>query len=409
MAESFQFEVVTSNGDIVSEDGVSRSNEDNSNTQSARAQRQEENHQLRLEAAERARQREEDRIEDRKERRAKRRASEERQQDLEVQRRRNHGFRVQEAQQRALIAAETRGHTQRRRFINDFFGAFNRAHLGRRINHGIDFINALTAPDRGRSTGNSIDPTSVAHASRLVSKEFADRKESITSSRERDFSQRRSDVTRDILRDRVRDQVEKSQDVTTNNTTERIVTNNTETVRDTVVDRNSNSSADREDLVNRISNPQPQTTPSERRQRPSVKPQRIREREARREVIRDRIRARQSAGLLDRFRRISQRVGPQRAANLLTSRALGNVPRVGGALQAVFSKVGVAGLAAGGALLGVTAVVGGSVIAFRALNAMTGRLISSLDGIPSPVLFAQIETQFEILNAKFRRAERLGD
>ena len=40
---------------------------------------------------------------------------------------------------------------------------------------------------------------------------------------------------------------------------------------------------------------------------------------------------------------------------------------------------------------------------------MTGRLIKSIEGIPSPVLFAQLDTQFEVLNARFQRAERLGE
>jgi len=41
------------------------------------------------------------------------------------------------------IQSDKRSTTIRRKFINDMLGAFNRAHLGRRINHAVDFIQSL--------------------------------------------------------------------------------------------------------------------------------------------------------------------------------------------------------------------------------------------------------------------------
>jgi len=109
--------------------------------------------------------------------------------------------------------------------------------------------------------------------------------------------------------------------------------------------------------------------------------------------------------LITRFSRISQRTGNLQAARIVGGSFLQKLGPVGSAL----SRIGPLGLAAGAGFLAVTGGALAAAGAFVTLNRMTGRLIKSIEGIPSPVLFAQIETQFEVLNARFQRAERLGE
>lgn len=109
--------------------------------------------------------------------------------------------------------------------------------------------------------------------------------------------------------------------------------------------------------------------------------------------------------IFTRFARARQRVGDGRAARLVGGNLLRSLGPVGSALL----KIPPAGLAVAGGLIALTGGIIATAGAFVVLNRLTGRLIQSIEGIPSPVLFAQIETRFEILNARFRRADRLGE
>ena len=207
MAERFEFEVVASDGSIVGNDGAASTSSEGGNgesVRSAREQRQEENQQLRRESAARAAQREADRREDRTEQRKRRAASEERSREENLIRLRQAAHRRQLAQERALTAAENRGQTQRRRFINNFFGTFNRAHFGRRVNHAIDFVQSLFGNRAAGPTGNP----ALQQTSRFLTKELVrsttERSSSETNNNS-DKDSRSKDVTRDLIRDRIRD------------------------------------------------------------------------------------------------------------------------------------------------------------------------------------------------------------
>ena len=132
-------------------------------------------------------------------------------------------------------------------------------------------------------------------------------------------------------------------------------------------------------------------------------------RDVARDRIRDRIASRRASGIGQRFARVSGRVGPVRAAQLTGGRFLRTAVASVGRFVSSLGKLGPIGLAVGAGFLAVTGGALAAAGAFVALNRMTGRLIKSIEGIPSPVLFAQIETQFEVLNARFQRAERLGE
>ena len=112
-----------------------------------------------------------------------------------------------------------------------------------------------------------------------------------------------------------------------------------------------------------------------------------------------------NSSIFTRFSRISQRTGNLKAARIVGGTFLKSLGPVGSAL----SKLGPIGLAVGAGFLAVTGGALAAAGAFVVLNRMTGRLIKSIEGIPSPVLFAQLDTQFEVLNARFQRAERLGE
>ena len=328
MAERFEFEVVASDGSIVGNDSAaSSSSSGGGSTSSAREQRQEENQQLRREAAERARQRETDRREDRAERNKRRSSIEERQREENLVRFRAAAHRRKIAQERAVIAEENRGQVQRRRFINNFFGAFNHAHFGRRINHAIDFIQSLFG--NNGAAGPSSDPSTLQQTSRFLSREVV--RTTSNSNTERNNSSSETSRTRDIVRDVARDR------------------------------------------------------------------------------IRDRIASRRASGIGQRFSRVSSRVGPVRAAQLTGGRFLRTATAGIGRFVSSLGRLGPLGLAAGAGFIAATGGALAAAGAFVTLNRMTGRLIKSIEGIPSPVLFAQIETQFEVLNARFQRAERLGE
>lgn len=327
MAERFEFEVVSSSGDIVGNDGVaSTSSEGRSggeSTQSSRERRQEENQQFRREAAARARQREADRREDRTERRKRRESNEEQRRAEDLDKLRARIQRRNLAREQALVAEVNRGHVLRRRFINNFFGAFNSAHSGRRSNHIIDLLNSITGSRKERE---SFQPEQAPN---------------------RGFN--RSSLLRKILTER-------------NLSIEKTIQVNKAIQRGNLKESLRNTR-------NRI---------SERRFNSSI---------------------------FTRFSRIRQRTGTVQAARIVGGSFLKSLGPVGSAL----SKLGPIGLGAGAALLAVTGGALATVGAFVALNRLTGRLIKSIEGIPSPVLFAQIETRFEILNARFRRADRLGE
>ena len=112
-----------------------------------------------------------------------------------------------------------------------------------------------------------------------------------------------------------------------------------------------------------------------------------------------------NSSIFKQFFRIRRKVGSFQAAKLVGDRFLKSLGPVGSAL----SKLGPVGLSVGAGFLAVTGGVLAAAGAFVVLNRMTGRLIKSIEGIPSPVLFAQLDTQFEVLNARFQRAERLGE
>jgi hypothetical protein len=58
--------------------------------------------------------------------------------------------------------AESQLHVTRRRFINDLFGAFNNAHLGRRINHFVEFIRSMGSGKVGDSIQSAANTASRA-------------------------------------------------------------------------------------------------------------------------------------------------------------------------------------------------------------------------------------------------------
>ena len=328
MAERFEFEVVASDGSIVGNDSAASSSSPSGNsTPSAREQRQEENQQLRREAAQRAAQRESDRRADRAERNKRRSSIEERQREENLLRFRQSAHRRKLAQERSIIAEENRGQVQRRRFINNFFGAFNHAHFGRRINHAIDFVQSLFG--NNGAAGPSSDPATLQQTSRFLSREVV--RTTANSNTERNNSSSKSSRTKDIVRDVTRDR------------------------------------------------------------------------------IRDRIALRRSGGVRQQFSRVSSRVGPIRAAQLTGGRFLRTALTSVGRFASSLGKLGPVGLAVGAGFLAVTGGALAAAGAFVVLNRMTGRLIKSIEGIPSPVLFAQLDTQFEILTARFQRADRLGE
>ena len=61
--------------------------------------------------------------------------------DLDRQEKKREQERLRELKQEEIEYRKTQ--TLRRRFINDFFGAFNNAHLGRRINHMVDSFKSI--------------------------------------------------------------------------------------------------------------------------------------------------------------------------------------------------------------------------------------------------------------------------
>jgi len=145
MAERVEIEI-TSGGEGKSDEQLQREEEALRDKRRRRAQadsRAEARERRSQQASERAAAKEKDRVEDRGER-----------DNLRQKRTETAAAKAREkaAKRRAALEAQEEAHqnaaarravTLRRRFINDMLGAFNQAHMGRRINHAIDFIQAI--------------------------------------------------------------------------------------------------------------------------------------------------------------------------------------------------------------------------------------------------------------------------
>ena len=336
MAEVFEFTVKGPDGGTVEGD----SNSNSSSTQSRREQRQEQSHQLRLEAAARARRREADRRRNQKDAEDRKASRDAELRARNLRRLHDEANRKRLAQERAIIAEENRGQVLRRRFINNFFGTFNQAHLGRRVNHGIDFVRSLFGFNRRLSGTPSQSATLSTRGTN-----------SSSSSSTRERSER------------------------------------------------SSSSSIRNTIVATLE---------------TIPPRQLITR-ATRARIRDRIARNQSAGLGQRFDRLSGRVGRGRATALLAGRVFTNLVAMGGRAVAALGELGPIGAAAAvglvavaGTFLAVSAAGIAAIAALTGLNKLVDTLSKSIESIPSALTFAKIETQFDTISARFERAERLG-
>jgi hypothetical protein len=171
MAERFEIDIVSSTGDTVkSDDQIAREEEQQRERRerAARRRRAEQRAERASEradaSAKRAEQREYDRIRDRAARERRRQERERQRAEKEIANEQKKRELERLRGERSLLSEEKKGHTLRRRFINDMLGALNQAHMGRRINHAIDFIQAIigggsSKPALATPGGPSFNPT----------------------------------------------------------------------------------------------------------------------------------------------------------------------------------------------------------------------------------------------------------
>lgn len=147
MATNYQIEIIGASDESITEESATPPGDERDRqkaadraSQEARRRRADE---LKESREERARKREERQEESDKRKALEAAAREERRTVLDEERRSNRERKRSLQEERQLMSESRREQTLRRRFINDMFGAFNRAHLGRRVNHAIDFIQSI--------------------------------------------------------------------------------------------------------------------------------------------------------------------------------------------------------------------------------------------------------------------------
>ena len=400
MAERFEFELVSSDGSVVNSDNTN--NTTDTSSPSPREIRAEENQQLRREAAERSKQRAIDRRDDRETRNRDRAERKEIQREKNIQREKDLAHRKRIAQERSFAAEQNRGQVLRRRFINNLFGAFNQAHLGRRINHGIDFAQSLSG---GRERlGPVRDAVGVSRAAIPFAREFSKATSKFEKESRSETTNNNTNNTRDILKNTVRSLTK-------------------EQVQKRIERRSEFRSQFADPLKKRIPIVQDVTkldplvaklNPNTKlvKSPPPVQAPPVLSRETIRRIasLGDGS-ARAARGALNgvqRFQRLVNRVGPKQAGRFVRGRAIrafsSQVAKATGGLVRL-GPVGLAAAAGVGLFAVGTAAAGAALLA---LNLTTRHLVRSIEGIPSPVQFAQIENQFKVLDARFRRADRLG-
>lgn len=413
MTDVFKFEVVGEGGEIVGDNSQSSSSGNSSSNASSQTdgqRRADESHQLRLEAAQRARQRERDRREDRAERRKRQSDNISLKRQDEIDRMRSRVHRRQISRERAMEAELNKGQTLRRRFINDFFGALNHAHLGRRVNHGIDFVRSLAGSQVSPFSGNG-----ERSETRSLARNVLDQVSNVSNVASRSNRVDSRDVinndNREITHNNI-NQLPERLERPNGDIRRRALRDRAIAALPPIVEQRTNS---RGELPGPIADQLKGITQNRKRQSQVDRINSAFERghDVRQEnVTRRRIFSRQNPQNLrqlgQRFGRLSGRVGPARAAGLLGGRVVGNV--VGGLAKMVpvLGTLGPVGIAAAAAIavLGGGAIVAGS--ALWALNRLTGRMADSIANIPGPVAFARLDHQLALFDVRLGRSARLG-
>ena len=277
--------------------------------------------------------------------------------------------------------AERLFNASRRKYINDLFGTFNNAHLGRRINHAIDFIQSLV----GLETPESIDEEQTNVPTSLEKKETA--KEVVIK------DERRENIPTQILGQNNKIEVEPSKDFS-------------KVIADALGNARLNSerpfnllnSSNRSEINNSFVNRLKRVENLKMRYESALKPL------SNNFLGENRI-ARSSIFAFNGGNRSNQRQ-TQNIFNNVSQRTSGVLNAISGATGGRISPQMV-GVLAGTAALATT--IGGLTASFVLLDQQSKKLTDSLSGIPSPVIFAQINNRLEMFQKRLERAGRFGE
>lgn len=172
---SHQIEIMTSSGVVEGADSPSSSS-GASNEPSIKEQLAQ--HKLSQQKAAEARkarkeardiQRDREYASDREERREARRLRSRERMERSLQATVEERLRAQVHAERQVHIEARKADTLRRRFINDLFGSVNQAHMGRRVNHGIDLAKALMSKMFPTSNSNTTNNNNSSSAESVVS------------------------------------------------------------------------------------------------------------------------------------------------------------------------------------------------------------------------------------------------